>query len=71
VTLIEVLVAYRAIGRQSRIPAWYAALSPFAAMLLIYTLLRSMVKTLQQGGVVWRGTFYSLAELRRHAAPLW
>jgi hypothetical protein len=71
ISLVEVCVIYNAIGRQTGISAWYALASPFAALLLIYALLRSMVKTLRQGGVVWRGTFYSLAELRRHAAPLW
>jgi len=29
-----------------------------------------MLITLKQGGVRWRGTFYSLAELRKNAAPL-
>jgi len=71
ITLVEIAVVYHAIGRQSGISAWYAVASPFAALLLMYALLRSMTKTLWQGGVVWRGTFYSLAELRRNAAPLW
>jgi glycosyltransferase involved in cell wall biosynthesis len=62
---------YRALGRFSGISAWNALLSPFAALLLIYALLRSMTKTLRQGGVVWRGTFYPLAELRKHVSPLW
>jgi hypothetical protein len=28
-------------------------------------LLRSTVVTLRQGGIIWRGTFYALEELRR------
>ena len=32
--------------------------------------LRSMVITLKRGGVMWRGTFYRLAELRKNASPL-
>ena len=39
-------------------------------LIFIFTLLRSMITTLKQGGVIWRGTFYPLAELRRNAAPL-
>jgi hypothetical protein len=31
---------------------------------------RSTLTTLKQGGVIWRGTFYSLAELRKNVAPL-
>jgi hypothetical protein len=29
-----------------------------------------MLITFQQGGVIWRGTFYSLAELRKNSAPI-
>jgi glycosyltransferase involved in cell wall biosynthesis len=70
ITLAAIGVAYRLYGRTSGISAWQALLSPFAAMMFVYSLLWSMVTTLRQGGVMWRGTFYSLAELRRHAAPL-
>ena len=33
---------------------------------MAFTLLRSTVLTLGRGGVVWRGTFYPLAELKRN-----
>jgi hypothetical protein len=39
-------------------------------MVFAFTLLRSMFITLKQGGIIWRGTFYPLAELRKNAAPL-
>lgn len=65
------VVAYRALRSYSGIPARNVLLAPLAALLLIYTLLRSMSTTLKQGGVIWRGTFYSLKELRKQAAPLW
>jgi glycosyltransferase involved in cell wall biosynthesis len=48
----------------------YMLLLPIAACIIIYMLLRSMVVTLVQGGVVWRGTFYPLSELRKNAGPL-
>lgn len=71
-TLIPALIAiasiawiYRLTGRLSGISPWYAALFPVSAALFIYTLLRSMLVTLWQGGVTWRGTFYSLTELRK------
>ncbi len=48
----------------------YALLLPPATVLLIYALLRSIAVTLFQDGVVWRGTAYPLAELRRNVGPL-
>jgi hypothetical protein len=43
---------------------------PVAALVFIYAMVRSTVLTLVRGGVVWRGTFYPLPELREHAGPL-
>lgn len=70
ITLAAVACAYGLFQKTSGISAWNALLSPIAAMVFIFTLLRSMGTTLRQGGVIWRGTFYSLAELRKNAAPL-
>jgi GT2 family glycosyltransferase len=52
------------------VPTGYMLLLPIAACIIVYMLLRSMVVTLAQGGVVWRGTFYPLTELRKNAGPL-
>jgi len=70
-TIAAMTTVYLAMGKYSGISAWNVLLTPFAAVLLMYTLLRSMVTTLRQGGVIWRGTFYPLKELRRHLGPLW
>ena len=43
----------------------YFLLHPVAGLLFAYTLLRSALHTLRHGGIVWRGTKYSLEELRR------
>ena len=69
-TLVAVVWAYRLMSRHSGIFTWNALFFPFSALVFVFALLRSMLITLQQGGVVWRGTFYSLAELRKNAAPL-
>jgi hypothetical protein len=61
---------YRLMGRISGLSAWNYLFFPFSALTFTFTLLRSMAITLKQGGVRWRGTFYSLAELRKNAAPL-
>jgi Glycosyl transferase family 21 len=41
-----------------------ALMTPFVFPLLFYALLNSAAVTLRQGGVRWRGTFYSLPQLR-------
>jgi hypothetical protein len=43
----------------------YALTHPIGAAIFSYMLLRSTVVTLAQGGIVWRGTFYPLEQLRR------
>jgi hypothetical protein len=42
----------------------YAVTHPLGAMVLCYILLHSMALALWRGGVIWRGTFYPLDELR-------
>jgi glycosyltransferase involved in cell wall biosynthesis len=61
--------AYSMLGRHSGISTWNVLLFPFSALISVFTLLRSMLLTLKQGGIIWRSTFYSLAELRKNAAP--
>ena len=69
ITLAAIAWLYHLSGRLSGISAWYAILFPMSAALFIYSLLRSMFITLKQGGVIWRGTFYALAELRKNISP--
>jgi hypothetical protein len=42
-----------------------AFLLPVSASLLLYTIVRSVWLTWKQGGINWRGTFYSLRELKK------
>jgi GT2 family glycosyltransferase len=69
-TLVAIVALYGLIRRMSRVPVWTALAFPVSAVLILYSMLRSMVVTLRDGGVTWRGTFYSLAELRRSAERL-
>jgi glycosyltransferase involved in cell wall biosynthesis len=57
---------YVAMGRRTKIGIGYVLLHPAASVLMAYTLLRSTILTLGRGGVVWRGTFYPLVELKRN-----
>jgi hypothetical protein len=45
-------------------PCWGLSY-PIGALIFVWMLARSMIVTLWQGGIVWRGTFYALAELKR------
>jgi glycosyltransferase involved in cell wall biosynthesis len=69
-TLIAVTYAYRLLSRHFGISTWNVLFFPFSALVFVFALLRSMLITLRQGGIIWRGTFYSLPELRKNAAPL-
>lgn len=53
--------------RQTRIAWRYAPLLPLAALLLPYIFARSAWLTIYRGGIVWRDTFYPLAELKRNS----
>lgn len=44
--------------------AWYVLGYPLASALFVFILLRTMTLNLIQGGIYWRGTFYSLTELK-------
>jgi glycosyltransferase involved in cell wall biosynthesis len=69
-TFLAVAVLYLLSSRHSKVSPWYALLFPVGAALMLCSVLSSIWTTLRQGGVHWRGTFYSLAELRKNSAPL-
>jgi hypothetical protein len=61
----SIFLLYTGLWRQAEIHPWYFLLHPVSTALFIYTMLRSMIFTLWQGGVEWRGTLYPLDELRK------
>jgi glycosyltransferase involved in cell wall biosynthesis len=63
--LASIFGIYVGMSWESDIPAYYFVLHPVGAAIFVYILLRSMTLTLARGGVVWRGTFYPLEELRK------
>lgn len=44
---------------------WYGFLSIYAGVIMIYIIIKATVTNLYQGGIYWRGTFYSLEELKK------
>src|SRR5277367_726133 len=68
VIAVVIMLAFHAgVDVVMRVSPLYALTFPLGALLLAYMLLRSAVVTLRQGGIIWRGTFYSLEELKRGA----
>jgi hypothetical protein len=44
---------------------WHAFMVPVAGSIMVYILLKSAFKTIWQGGIYWRDSFYPLAELKK------
>jgi glycosyltransferase involved in cell wall biosynthesis len=65
IALASMFLVYVGMSWYSKVRPYYFVLHPVSATLFIYTLLRSMFQTLRNDGVVWRGTRYSLDELKR------
>jgi glycosyltransferase involved in cell wall biosynthesis len=68
VALASLFAIYVGMSSRSDVPAYYFFLHAVGALLFVYIMLTSMLLTLVRGGVVWRGTFYPLAELKRAVA---
>src|SRR4030081_818925 len=65
VALLSIFLIYLGMSWRSAVPPYYFFLHPISTVLFVYTLLRSMVLTLWNGGITWRGTKYPLEELRK------
>lgn len=64
VALICIAGIYFGMSRRSDVPAYFFFFHPLSTVLFAYILLRSMILTLGQRGIFWRGTFYPLDELK-------
>jgi glycosyltransferase involved in cell wall biosynthesis len=59
------LIAAGAVAVEFKTSPWYALTYPIGAIIFAWMLARSTTVTLWQGGIIWRGTFYAIEELRR------
>jgi cellulose synthase/poly-beta-1,6-N-acetylglucosamine synthase-like glycosyltransferase len=64
-SLVTLVLIYFGMSRRSDISTFYVLLHPIGALLFSYAVVRSIVVTLVRGGVVWRGTWYPLVELKK------
>jgi NhaP-type Na+/H+ or K+/H+ antiporter len=71
--LLSLALIYVGMSWHSDISPMYVILHPIGTLMFSYALVRSVVLTLVRRGVVWRGTWYSLAELRKFSReqPRW
>ncbi len=69
VVLVCIGATYRVMGAVSLIDARYAWLYPLGVVGMMFAILRSMVVVEVRRGVMWRGTFYPLRDLRAHNSP--
>jgi glycosyltransferase involved in cell wall biosynthesis len=65
-TITALAAAY---ARRSNVHPAYALTIPLAPLLMILVMFRSMIISERNGGITWRGTFYSLETLREKAIP--
>jgi len=61
--------SYRVMSSRSHIDARYGWLYPVGAFMMAWAMIRSMLSVMVRRGVMWRGTFYPLRELRTHNSP--
>lgn len=64
--LASLLANYAFHLKSNRLPLWCTPLLPLAGIFLCFTLVRSVLLAYWRGGIYWRGTFYSLTELKSH-----
>ena len=70
-TLVAIAGLYRTSWRYlTKITPLFCFGFPVSAVLFLYAIFKSTAVTLWSGGVRWRGTFYSLQELRKVAIKL-
>ncbi|MGZ4818683.1 MAG: glycosyltransferase [Terriglobales bacterium] len=63
--LIALAGIYIGMGRRTAVPAWTFLFHPISALLIVFTMLRSIAHTIRHRGIIWRGTRYELEELRK------
>ena len=66
IAIVGMLILYREARAFVQVSPLYVVLHPLAAIFVAVTMVNSVLHALTNKGIIWRGTHYSLAELRRH-----
>lgn len=64
-SIVLPLIAEIGVAVEFGAPKIFAFTYPIGALIFVWMIARSTLVTLWQGGIVWRGTFYPLKELKR------
>ena len=64
VTVVMMIVSFGVTMRPFGVKFWHGLLLPLTVGLLVYIQCRSAALALWRGGIVWRGTFYELRQLK-------
>lgn len=64
VALVAIAGIHFGMSKRTQAPAWTFFFYPISALLMAFTLVRSMAHAFVHKGVIWRGTHYSLEDLR-------
>jgi glycosyltransferase involved in cell wall biosynthesis len=67
IMLLALWLAYQRQGQYQNFSPWQMLFFPAASLVILYTMVRSMAVVLWRRGILWRGTYYPLSELRRQA----
>jgi len=68
VGLFSIALLYARVARQFHVSFWYVLTHPIGAVMFVYTVMNSAVSSVIHGGVLWRGTTYSLEEIQAVAS---
>ena len=64
--ILFLAVLYTMVTRKmTRFSPWLFLALPFTALLFIFSIIRASYLTFKRGGIIWRGTKYTLSELRK------
>lgn len=64
VAIAGLLLGFAKTAREQQMPLWLTVLYPIAALIQLGMLTIAVTRTLAEGGIEWRGTFYPLDQLR-------
>lgn len=66
IAVVWQLLVHASVAREARLPLPAVLLYPVVYLVFAWIVFRALVLNLWQGGIVWRGTFYPLSELRKN-----